>query len=110
MNIQDLDAYGANVEEGLGRCMGNEEFYLRLVNTVREDESFAKLEEAVRDGRLNDAFEFAHALKGSLGNLAITPLYQPMSEITELLRAETQTDYTGLLASISAERDKLRAL
>ena len=110
MNVQDLAAYGANVEEGLGRCMGNEQFYLRLVDTVREDATFDALAEALGDGRLSDAFEAAHALKGSLGNLAITPLYEPVCELTELLRAETDMDYSGLLATIQQEHEKLCAL
>ena len=110
MNIEDLANWGANVEEGLGRCMGMEDFYLRLVATVRDDAGFDALEEAVAEGRLNDAFEAAHALKGSLGNLSLTPLYEPVYEITELLRNETQTDYAPLLSKIADEKAKLSAL
>ena len=110
MTLDDLAAYGANVEEGLGRCMGNEGFYLRLVETVRNDQGYDTLQQAVTDGRLKDAFEAAHALKGALANLAITPLLEPVSEITELLRAETDTDYQPLLDRIMQERDRFCAL
>ncbi len=34
MTIESLKEYGANVEEGLGRCMGNDALYLRLVATI----------------------------------------------------------------------------
>ena len=110
MNIEDLVAYGANVEEGLSRCMGNEGFYLRMVETVRSDEGYDTLQAAVSEGRLGDAFEAAHALKGALSNLAITPLSEPVSEITELLRSETDMDYSALMATIMQKRDELRAL
>ena len=110
MNIEDLAAYGANVEEGVSRCVGNEGLYLRLVESVKDDAHFAALETAIAEGRLDDAFEEAHGLKGSLGNLSLTPLYEPMVEITELLRARTETDYAPLLAKISEERARLFSL
>ena len=110
MTLDDLIAYGANVDEGLTRCLNNEEFYLRLVESVKAEAGFNKLEQAVSEGRLHDGFEAAHALKGVLGNLAITPLLEPVTEITELLRSETQTDYTELLAKIKHEKDRFCAL
>ena len=110
MTLDDLIAYGANVEEGLGRCMGNEEFYLRLVGSLKEEKSFDTLKAALDAGDLKAAFESAHALKGVLGNLSITPLYEPLSEITEYLRAETDMDYAPLIEHIMAERDKFCAL
>ena len=64
----------------------------------------------VAAGDLKTAFESAHALKGVLGNLSLTPLYDKVSEITELLRARTETDYSPLLSEISALRDGLKKL
>ena len=110
MTLDDLIAYGANVDEGLERCMGNEGFYLRLVETVKADPSFEALHTALADGNLDDAFAAAHSLKGALGNLSLTPLCEPILEITELLRNRTETDYSDLLAKIDAEYEKLCAL
>lgn len=110
MTLDDLIAYGANVEEGLARCMNNEGFYLRLVESVKADEGVAKLESAIDAGNLEGAFEAAHALKGVLGNLSLTPLYEPVSEITELLRARTEMDYAPLVATIKEQWQKFLAL
>ena len=110
MTIDDLIAYGANVDEGLSRCMGNADFYLRLVGSLKNEQGFDNLKAAIEAGQLHEAFEAAHALKGVLGNLSLTPLYEPVSEITELLRAETQMDYTELLARIMQERERFLAL
>ena len=107
MTVNDLKTYGANTEEGLRRCMNNESFYLRLVKMIPGDTNFQKLNEAVGSGDLNTAFEAAHALKGSTTNLALTPISAPVIEITELLRARTQTDYTALIAKIREARDEL---
>ena len=43
MTLDDLKAYGANVEEGLGRCMNNEGFYLRLVEMAKNEPGFDQL-------------------------------------------------------------------
>jgi HPt (histidine-containing phosphotransfer) domain-containing protein len=110
LTIDMLRSFGANVEEGLGRCMNNEAFYLRLVGKVLDDASFGKLETALAAGDLTAAFEAAHALKGVLGNLSLTPIFEPASRLTELLRSHTEGDYDALLRSIQEERSKLAAL
>ena len=71
-----LRDYGANVDEGLARCFGNEELYLKLVATIPSEKNFGMLNEAIENKNLDQAFESAHALKGVLGNLSLTPLYE----------------------------------
>lgn len=110
MTTDDLRAFGANVDEGLARCMGNEAIYLRLVGTVVNDANFGRLEDALTAGDLDAAFQAAHALKGALGNLSLTPLYDPICEVTELLRARTDTDYSAFRATVNSAREQLQAL
>ena len=62
---------------------------------------------AVKAGDLTAGFEAAHALKGVLANLALTPVLKPVSELTEHLRARTEMDYTPLLAEAEQEMSKL---
>lgn len=110
MTLDDLRAFGANVDEGLGRCMGSEAIYLRLVGTIQNEKGFDQLKDALAAGDLDAAFESAHALKGVLGNLSLTPIYDPMCELTEILRARKSEGTDELLATIMAEREKLLAL
>ena len=86
LTVAVLKEKGSRVEEGLARCMNNETFYLRLVGMALKDGNFAALKSALEQGDAKAAFESAHALKGVLGNLALTPLFEPASAITELLR------------------------
>ena len=109
LSIDTLRQFGANTQEGLGRCMNNEAFYLRLVNMALDDANFGRLEQAVKDGDKKAAFEAAHALKGVLANLALTPLCRPVSEMTELLRADEDADYPALLAELLGLREALAA-
>lgn len=110
MMIEKLKAFGANTEEGLGRCMNNEAFYFRLIGMAAKDPNFEKLEIAVVMEELDDAFEAAHALKGVLGNLALTPLFRPASEMCELLRNRTEMDYEPLLDELMQAKVQLDAL
>ena len=98
ITIDKLNEFGANTEEGLHRCLDNEAFYLRLVGMAVNDEGFEKLKNAIDAGDLDEAFERAHALKGSIGNVSLTPLYEPVSELTEALREKKDMDYGPLLA------------
>ena len=110
LTIEKLKEYGANTAEGLERCMGNEAFYLRLIGMVTADANFERLPKALKAGDLEAAFDAAHALKGVLANLSLTPLLKPAVEITELLRSRRQEGCAPLLAELAAQREKLLAL
>ena len=110
MNIETLKNFGADTDEGLARCFGMEDFYLKLVATVPDEGNFDRLAEAIRANDLDTAFECAHALKGVLGNLSLTPIYTPVSEMTEQLRAHVQADYSAGLEEIERQRELLRQL
>ncbi len=110
ITIEKLREYGANVEEGLARCMNNEALYLRLVGMVPGDQNFTALKEAANTGDTRRVFEAAHAIKGALGNLSLTPLYEKASEITELARAGADAPYQSLAEELEAMRDALSGL
>ena len=110
LTIDALRQAGVNTAEGLGRLMNNETFYLRLVNMALDDAGFGKLAAAVDSGDKKAAFEAAHALKGVMGNLSLTPLYEKASEITELLRAGQEADYALLVRELLQQRDALNSL
>lgn len=110
ITIDSLKAYGANVEEGLARCLNKEDFYLKMVNLGLKDERFETLESICASKDLDAAFEAVHALKGVIANLALTPLYEPIDKMTELLRSRTDTDYSALCKEIREQRAKLLAM
>jgi len=110
LTIDALKELGANTDEGLGRCLNNEEFYLKLVKMAVEDQTFEQLQDALEKNDLDDAFERAHALKGVLGNVSLTNILEPVKEITEDLRSRTEKDYTDQMSTIMTELKKVRAL
>ena len=111
MTIEALETYGADVKAGLARCMGMRDFYLRLVNMALADENFEKLDYALSVQNSREAFEAAHALKGAVGNLGLTPLFSPLSEITERLRgAQGPVNLGGLEGEYREALARLKAL
>ena len=110
ITLEQLRAWGADVDEALPRCLNNEAFYLRLVGKSVREPAFDRLREAVEAGDLAKAFDQAHALKGVTGNLALTPIDRPIREMTECLRGRTDMDYRPLLSEILDQRAALLAL
>lgn len=110
VTIDKLNDFGADTAEGLARCYGNEALYLRLIGMVVKEDNFDKLKDAIEKNDLDGAFEAAHALKGVLGNLSLTPMYEKSSEITEHLRVRREMDYTPLLKDLLDKRDELKAM
>ena len=110
LTIDKLREYGADVDEGLARCMNMEDFYIGLVEKALADNRFPLLEQQIGDSELDKAFETAHALKGMYANLSLTPLIKPVSEMTELLRNRTNTDYSALLTEAKEQFEALCSL
>lgn len=120
VTIEQLKVYGADTAQGVMRCMGNESFYLRMVGLLSKDQNYEALKAALARHDLKAGFEAAHALKGVLANLALTPALKPVSEITELLRPYAKEDFISppaaepdcspLLAEIGQEMGKLQVM
>ncbi|MEG1963884.1 MAG: ATP-binding protein [Clostridia bacterium] len=93
-NILDkLKEYGADVEGAMGRFLSDLDLYKSCLTTVLSDELFQKLGKALASMEYKDAFEYAHTLKGTTGNMGLTPLYKAICNIVEDLR---KNEYTNL--------------
>ena len=110
MTIESLKAAGANVEEGLSRCLNKEDFYLKMVNMGLNNQNFQLLGPALEAKDFDRAFELCHSLKGVIGNLSLTPLYDLICSLTELLRSRTDADYSELYNQIITMQKELLAM
>lgn len=111
LTIDKLKEFGADTSEGLSRCMDNEDFYLKMVAMGIGDERFGTMRDILEKADYTNAFEMAHALKGVLGNLALTPILDPVSEITEHLRAgDKDVDYLSLCDEMEKQLARLKSL
>ena len=110
ITIESLRQYGANVDEGLQRCVNNEQLYLTLVNRFLDQNTFPDLKAAILDHDLEKAFHIAHSLKGVIGNLSLTPLYNVIYDLTEFLRNRTEMDYSDYIQRYEMSYSLLAAL
>ena len=81
-----LEDWGCDIDEGLDRLGGDEDFYETLLSGFVQENSMGVLTEAMEAGDYRRAFEAAHGLKGDTGNLSLTPLYEAVCSLVEDLR------------------------
>lgn len=111
MTLEALRAFGANTSEGMERCLNDEPFYLEMVAMTLADRNFDALKAAMDAKDARAAFTAAHALKGAVGNVALTPIYEPLAALTELLRGKDSPAEGGaLLEQIISARQKALSL
>ncbi|MCI8484547.1 MAG: Hpt domain-containing protein [Lachnospiraceae bacterium] len=96
---EQLSAAGMNVEGALERLMNNEMLLERLLIKFKADTNFAGLEKALGENKYEEAFHFAHTLKGVAGNLGMEKLMDADSLVVERLRRQ---DYEGMEADMAA--------
>ncbi len=110
ITLEALKEYGADTDDALARCMNNSDFYIMLVEKSLNDGNYEKLKENLEVKDFEAAFSAAHALKGIVTNLSLTPLSEPIIEITESLRAGEDRDYSALISRMDEALFRLKAL
>lgn len=104
-------SYGGDYEPTMERMMGNQKLYIKFLDQLLADENIGKLEQALQEENLKAAFEAAHALKGVVGNLGLTPLYESTCDIVEpLRRGDLGADYPSLFATIKQNFTNVKKL
>lgn len=103
-----LSNYGIDFEKGLKYCMGNRDFYLKILSMFMEDSCFQRAKAAYTEKDYRKLFNNMHELKGVSGNAALVALYNTTVPLVELLRignnVEAQVD--ALFAAIEASYDR----
>lgn len=93
---------GIDVDDALGRFMGNEGLLARFLGQFPDDPNYRALVEAVAGGDRAGALTAAHTLKGLCDNLSMTVLYDLFTQQVALLRAEDWQGACALMPGISA--------
>ena len=84
--IDKLFMWGCDTDTALERVLGDEKIYLKFLRDYCKDDDLYKLRDFILADNSEEGFPLAHTLKGVYGNLGLTPLYDNMCEIAELLR------------------------
>lgn len=86
MNRYKLTKAGVDVSQGLKRLGNDKEFYENLLIRFCEDTRYDQLRQAMEQKDMEQAFQHAHALKGTAGNLSLTRLFDALNPLVEELR------------------------
>lgn len=84
--FEELKELGVNIEEGMDRMMGNAALYERMLGSFVKVMKASEITPDFDEEDYADIIEKAHTLKGTSGNLSLTPIYEAYSEILALLR------------------------
>lgn len=102
-----LAAYGADVSTALERFLDDEDLLENCFMLMLEDENFLLLKEQIGNEDYDAAFNSAHALKGVLSNLELTPLLMEVNTLLESLRAK---DYSQIMEQQQKIEEELERL
>ena len=86
MNRYKLFQAGVDVNEALERLGGDKALYEDLLTHFKESPRFTNLLKAMEDNDTKEAFQLAHALKGTAGNLSFNRLCDSLQPLVEALR------------------------
>ena len=87
MNRYKLFQAGVDVNEALERLGGDKALYEDLLAHFKGSHRYEDLVKAMDDNDAAGAFQVAHALKGTAGNLSFTRLFKALFPVVEALRA-----------------------
>lgn len=84
--IEVLGKWGCDIKDAM-ELMEDEDFYIECAEAIIKDPAFEKLKKYLEEKNYEEAFEYAHQLKGVLANVRLTPMYKKTDEIVKELRA-----------------------
>lgn len=96
---RQLEESGADVEATLKRFMGKDSIYLKFLGKFPNDPNYANLGTNMESGDFEEAYKCAHALKGVVGNLGLTPIFETVSTLVEELRNKANADVDAARAN-----------
>ena len=86
--------------------LSSEALIRRFLTKFLDDGSFSQLCIAMEEGDRDKAFRAAHTLKGVSGNLSLSRLYLSVSQLTDVLRYESEcipADAAPLLEEVTRD-------
>ncbi len=107
--FEDLKELGVDVDGGLKRIGGNEALYKRLLNTFVKAMKGQQVSPDFDTSDYEDVKERAHAIKGTSGNLSITPVFEAYSQIMDLLRADKPEEAKEVLKKVIPVQEEIVA-
>lgn len=85
--VQILEDADIKWTETLPKLLGNGQIYIKYLRRLLSNDYYERLLLMLDTGECKVAFELAHTLRGTVGNLGIVRMHACLAEMTEELRA-----------------------
>lgn len=106
-----LTKYGVDYKTTMNRFLNKDSLYLNILGSFFQDENLKLLKMCLCNAQLEDAFKYAHTLKGVTANLGLAPMYDSICQMVECLRKkDLEVDYQELLLNVELEYKKVEEL
>ncbi|MBQ7370896.1 MAG: Hpt domain-containing protein [Blautia sp.] len=86
---------GCDVEGTMRRMMQDRTFYLHLLESFYQEQTWESLQKALENEDYDAAFQAAHLIKGSAATLGLTEIYKAVSRVVEKLRQSPDPSACG---------------
>ena len=113
MNSQykdDLKSVGVDVDTALDRVVGNEDLYEKLLLMFFDDDSFDALKTSFAKGDIDGAFNAAHTIKGTAGDLGLDNITEIIFPMVEVLRAGKSDGVGEMIDRVQERYDELKGI
>lgn len=107
--LEELKALGADIDDGLKRLNGNEKLYIRLLGSFVKSFNANLVDPDFDASDCTETIEKAHSIKGTAGNLSLTPIYEAYSNILALLRTGKPEEARAALKEIIPVQEQIIA-
>ncbi len=106
--LEELETMGVNVKEGLDRVIGDKDLYVMMLDMFVDAVKQKPIELADFDAADYDGLtKQVHTLKGTTGNLSITPLFEMYNEILGMLRDGNPAPAKALMTKLLPVQEKI---
>ncbi|MDD3277271.1 MAG: Hpt domain-containing protein [Lachnospiraceae bacterium] len=110
----DMDVFrqeGINYQSGIHRFGGSQQIYEKYLKKYPMDPTYSELGRALEENNYEEAFRYAHTLKGIVGNLAFDDLYGALLPLVEALRRNELDELDSMFEAVKKEQIRVcRAL
>ncbi len=107
---EELAPIGFNSKEYLRRFDKMPQLYMECLVLYIKSNDIERLNTLFGEGKWQDAYDCAHTLKGSSGNLALMKLWKLYEEIVEILGGSEPKSAAHLIKKASALEAQLREI
>ncbi len=105
--LDDLRALGANIDEGLNRFNNNSALYERMLGLFTKSMQKSVIDPNFDGNDYGQVIEAAHAIKGTSGNLSLTPIYEAYTDIVALLREDKPEEAREILIKVIPVQEEI---